>query len=114
MSVKVVNVGLDGMIRETARLSRDPGGAARAALDATLHAAFDDTQARTHVVSGRLKQSGWVTSHTFDGEWEGRISYGDGLDYATFAMAEGSNMFANLPSFGAGYEAALDFHLRGE
>lgn len=83
-------------------------------LEALLRAAFLDTQARTHVITGSLKASG-ASSSDFDGEvWQGSITYGgvlfkvpvpgpphDPVDYAIYEMARGGehDFFSGLPGF---------------
>lgn len=83
-------------------------------FEALLHAAFVDTQARTHIITGSLKASG-KTSSDFDGDvWEGTIEYGgalwgvpapgppnDPVDYAIYEMARGGehDFFGGLPGF---------------
>lgn len=83
-------------------------------LEALLNAAFADTQARTHVLTGSLKASG-KTDSDFDGdEWSGSITYGgelwrtpapgppnDPVVYAIYEMARGGehDFFAGLPGF---------------
>lgn len=73
-------------------------------LEAMLAAAFAETQAATHIITGSLKASG-KTNSEFDGdEWTGEIIYGgalwkaavpgppnDPVDYAIYEMARGGD-----------------------
>lgn len=97
-----------------------PGFKLVGALEAVLKAAFLDTQARTHVITGSLKASG-TTSSDFDGDdWHGQIKYGGAstgpnnpVDYAIYEMARGGDhdFFGNLPAFEPQFEAAIAKYL---
>lgn len=83
-------------------------------LEALLRAAFLETQARTHIITGSLKASG-KTASDFDGDvWTGTITYGgalwrtpapgppnDPVDYAIYEMVRGGDhdFFAGLVGF---------------
>lgn len=84
-------------------------------FEALLQAAYVDTQARTHILTGSLKATGRAESD-FDGEvWTGTIEYGgalwrppmgpgpakDPVDYAIYEMARGGehDFFSGLPGF---------------
>lgn len=73
-------------------------------LELMLAAAFAETQAATHVITGSLKASGKTESDFDDDQWEGSISYGgvlwkapapgpanDPVDYAIYEMARGGD-----------------------
>lgn len=89
-------------------------------LELVLAAAFADTQARAHVITGSLKASG-KTSSDFDGEdWKGEISYGGAsagpnnpVDYAIYEMARGGDhdFFAGLPGYESKFESAIEKYL---
>lgn len=81
-------------------------------LDRVLHAAFLDTQAKTHVHSGTLKASGRYGSNNRPGDsWLGRIAYGGtpGTEQALYEMAlsEEHDFFRGQPAYDALYEAAI-------
>lgn len=93
-------------------------------LEALLRAAFLNTQARTHIITGSLKASG-KTDSDFDGDvWTGTITYGgalwktpapgppnDPVDYAIYEMARGGDhdFFGDL----IGYENQIDEIIHG-
>lgn len=93
-------------------------------LEALLKAAFVQTQAETHVITGSLKASG-KTESDFDGDvWTGNITYGgalwrtptpgpanDPVDYAIYEMARGGahDFFNGL----VGYEDKIEEILHG-
>lgn len=71
-------------------------------LEELLKAAFEETQARTHVITGSLKASGKTETDFGDDIWTGYIIYGgalwktatpgpphDPVDYAIYEMARG-------------------------
>lgn len=93
-------------------------------LEALLRAAFVETQAATHIITGSLKASG-KTESDFDGDiWTGKIVYGgalwktpapgppnDPVDYAIFEMARGGehDFFSGL----VGYEDRIEEIIHG-
>lgn len=119
-------IQLDEIIKELQRLGGPPGFKVVTGLEAALAAAFEDTQARTHIITGSLKASG-VTESDFSNEhvWEGSITYGgalhgapkpgppnDPVTYAIFEMARGGDhdFFGHLPDFDHMFEEAIDKH----
>lgn len=74
------------------RLEREPTPATRAALDSVLAQAFTQTQINVHVISGRLRNSGYVTSDVHrrprSVRYTGVISYGLGVPYSKYEMGE--------------------------
>lgn len=92
-------------------------------LEGLLNAAFADTQARVHILSGSLKASG-KTASDFDGDtWTGSITYGgvlwktpvpgppnDPVRYAIYEMARGGahDFFAGLPNYENKVKEILD------
>ena len=106
-------VGLQRMISEIKRLG-EPSSHTIAKLDATLASQFSDTQQRVHVLTGRLKASGFSHSHMMDEAWEGRISYGDGLTYAEVSLGNRNGDFmAGIHGFEGQYRLAIDDHFEG-
>lgn len=109
-------VGKDTISDWAARLheSAEPHYKTTVGLEALLAAAFADTQARTHILTGSLKASG-KTDSDFDGDtWTGTIQYGgllwkpaapgppnDPVRYAIYEMARGGDhdFFAGMPGF---------------
>lgn len=90
------------------------------AMETVLHAAFEDTQAITHVITASLKGSG-KTESDFDGDnWTGSITYGgsspgfknDPVTYAIYEMARGGDhdFFRNLQLYDRQFEDAIDRH----
>jgi hypothetical protein len=120
---------LDEAIKELKRLGGPPGFKVVNALEAVLQAAFLETQAATHIITGSLKASGRTSSDTSDAwVWEGEISYGgplyrapapgppnDPVDYAIYEMARGGDhdFFAALPGFDDAWVHAIDMHFEG-
>ena len=132
MSRRIVftsGVSLDAVIEDLKRLSGPPGFKVVHALEGVLQAAFLETQAATHVITGSLKSSGRTSSDFTDEKvWEGEISYGgslyravapgppnDPVDYAIYEMARGGahDFFAGLPGFDADWVHAIDMHFEG-
>lgn len=97
-------------------------------LEGVLAAAFAETQAATHILTGSLKASG-KTDSDFDGDvWEGSITYGgvlwrapfpgpanDPVDYAIYEMARGGDhdFFAPLAAFDGAVELILQEWFKG-
>lgn len=82
-----------GIDRELDRISRLPGPATIARLDAVLAAGFAATQAKVHRRTGSLASSGASESEFIRAtkEWKGQISYGgpslgvnNPVDYAIY------------------------------
>lgn len=132
MSRKIVftsGVSLDEIIKDLERLGGPPGYKVTHELEAVLAAAFAETQAATHIITGSLKASGTTSSDfTDDRVWEGEISYGgqlhrpaapgppnDPVDYAIYELARGGlhDFFAPLVSFDAAWQHAIDLHFEG-
>lgn len=122
--------GLDDMIREVTRLTRAPSFRVIRGIERVHNAAFMETQALTHVISGSLKASGTSYTRFENDEWMGTIEYGgalvrppvplegltpsqaapkDPVDYAIYEMARGGehNFFSTLPAFHPLYEQAI-------
>lgn len=97
-------------------------------LEEILAAAFVETQAATHILTGSLKASG-KTDTDFDGDvWEGSITYGgvlwrspfpgpanDPVDYAIYEMARGGDhdFFAPLTAFDGAVSHVLQEWFKG-
>lgn len=97
-------------------------------LELLLAAAFADTQAATHVITGSLKASG-KTDSDFDGdEWSGTITYGgvlwklpapgpahDPVVYAIYEMARGGDhdFFGPLVAYEGKVESIINSHFEG-
>lgn len=132
MSRRVVftsGTSLDQVIEDLKRLGGPPGFKVVHALEAVLQAAFLETQAATHIITGSLKASGRTSSDFTDEKvWEGEISYGgpqyrdvapgppnDPVDYAIYEMARGGDhdFFAALPGFDDAWVHAIDVHFEG-
>lgn len=92
-------------------------------LEALLKAAFEETQAATHVLTGSLKASGKTESDFHDDVWSGTIEYGgelwrtpapgppnDPVDYAIYEMARGGDhdFLAGLVGFEDRVQEILD------
>lgn len=96
------------------------------ALEKVLRAAYLETQALTHILTGSLKASGRTQSNYTKrggGEWTGEIIYGgqlhrppapgppnDPVDYAIYEMARGGahDFFGTLPKYDPAFVKALD------
>lgn len=124
MRAEFVFEGLDDQLAEIDRVG-NPGFQVVGEFESILRAAFLDTQARAHVLTGWMKASG-TTESDFDGlTWEGAIYYGVPGDanwaqdpdatYAVFEMARGGdhNFYAGLPAFHDAYVDAIVRHMRG-
>lgn len=120
-AVYIYQVGLGQMIDAVQNVGAHPSFKTVTKLEATLHAQFLDTQARTHVITGSLKMSGKVASDFHaDGNWEGSITYGgaaagavnDPVDYAVYEMARGGDhdFFGGLVDYQHGYVEAIQEH----
>jgi hypothetical protein len=122
-------LGIDNMIEEIDRVVlRDEPYRITGPLNAVLHEAFLDTQARvaspmhphvpTYAPTGRLQASG-RTDQSFNGNiWVGTITYGGrsrDVVYAIYEMARGGvhDWFSGLPAFGPRYLDAIHNHYRG-
>lgn len=97
-------------------------------LEALVQAAFVETQAATHVITGSLKASG-KTDTDFDGDvWSGQITYGGELwktpapgppnnpvVYAIYEMARGGehDFFGPLVAYEGRVEEILMKHFDG-
>ncbi|WP_067429144.1 hypothetical protein [Nocardioides jensenii] len=81
-------------------------------MDAVLEAAFIDTQAEVHVISGMLKESGDWSSHTDEnGDYVGEISYGGALaPYAIYELQrKGHTTLDNVMiRYSDAFEAAIN------
>lgn len=122
-------VDLDEILKELDRLGGPPSFKVTHELEAVLQAAFLETQAATHIITGSLKASGTTSSDfTDDRVWEGEITYGgqlhrsaapgppnDPVDYAIYEMARGGlhDFFAGLPAFDPAWERAIEMHFEG-
>lgn len=97
-------------------------------LEGVLQAAFGETQAATHVITGSLKASGKTESDMHEDEWVGTIEYGgelwavpspgparDPVDYAIYEMARGGDhdFFGPLVAYEGKIEEILVEHFKG-
>lgn len=105
------------------KLGGPPGFKVVAGLEAALHAAFVDTQIKTHIITGSLKASGKTESDfNGDSEWTGIISYGGSstgvnnpVDYAIYEMARGGDhdFFRDLQLYDRQFAESIDRHFEG-
>lgn len=71
-------------------------------MEVLFHAAFEETQAATHIITGSLKASGHTDTDVSENAWTGQIIYGgplfgvpapgppnDPVDYAIYELARG-------------------------
>lgn len=87
----------DDVLVELDRIEDMPTPGMKSALDAVLLAAFFETQAEVHVITGSLKGSGNAYSDVDGDEWTGTLSYGglspgfpnDPVEYAAYEQARG-------------------------
>jgi len=94
-----------------------PGPETVAALDASLDAAYAESQVRVHIITGSLKRSGRTDTSTDDDSWEGSLTYGgpspgsvnDPVRYAELERQRGGthDYLANIPLLYDRFEAAL-------
>lgn len=100
---------------ESVRRARLPTREMRAELDGVLHAAFMDTQARAHVITGRLKASGRESSDRMTDGWHGQIAYGGpGVEQAIYEVARGGahDPLGGLPAYEEAFEEVIDRGIR--
>jgi hypothetical protein len=114
--------GLDDMIDYFNKLTKRPGFKVTSKFEKALSAAFAHTQAITHVISGRLKASGYTESDFKGGVWSGTIHYGGPPGtpayYAIYEQARGGtrpdgtphDFFSGLGDIDPMFEAAIDTH----
>lgn len=83
---------------ELDRLTRGPVGETLARMEAALATGFITTEARVHIITGRLKASGHPTSSFDGGRWEGEINFAryPGI----FELARGNAPTMNHPEGG--------------
>ena len=127
-----INVeGLDGMIDAMQRVSK-PSFLVTHELEGALSNVFAQTQANTHIISGRLKASG-RTNTSFNGkEWSGTIEYGGdkyiptGTNLVTGAAFQetayydvyekarggGQDFFKGLESYDNEFEKDIESHFK--
>lgn len=75
-------------------LEDEPGNDTILALESILSTAFAETQAVVHVITGKLRRSGRVSSRVSNGRWEGEITYGGpgtGVEYAWYEERRGGH-----------------------
>lgn len=68
--------GLKGMIRALKDVSDDPSWKTTGKLETVLASAYATTQARVHIITGRLKASGRTASDFTGKVWSGEVRYG--------------------------------------
>lgn len=105
--MRVEEVGLEPMLSALSNIADAPDRA-KAALDEVLGMAFEDTQAKTHVITGSLKASGKMEVSVDGDEWKGTITYGGAsggpinpVNYAIYEMARGGahDFFGDFPVY---------------
>lgn len=104
--VKIEIDGLDNLINPFERMSKglDFRGVNR--FEKTLFLAFAETQARVHVLTGRLKASGTKRSNNDGSVWTGEIEY---LHHpGVFELARGDKPTRNHPEGGHDFFGGLD------
>jgi hypothetical protein len=80
---------------ELDRLAKGPMGETTTAMEGALMAGYAASEARAHVITGKLKASGHPSSE-FDGAtWDGTISFA--ADPGIFELARGDRPTANHP-----------------
>jgi hypothetical protein len=124
-SAKIVikTAGFDNLIKALKDVGT-PSYAVTHDLQTVLNAAFAQTQGIVHVISGRLKASGY-TEDDFDGEkWEGTINYGGSSGspayYGIYELNRGGtrpdgtphDFFSGLSAFDKAFQEAIDKHMR--
>lgn len=109
---------LDGIINALEAVGKPtPSFGVTVGLEAALEAAFMETQAVVHVITGSLKLSG-RTSSDYDGHtWTGEIIYGgpssgpnNPVDYAIYEMQRGGDhdFMAGIPLYESNFSEAID------
>lgn len=85
---RLISKSLKPWVRYLDRLADQPNQKTKTELHGVLSKAFGTSQLFSHPITGRLKASGYVESHTTSSarisRWVGFISYGRGLDYHRF------------------------------
>lgn len=108
--------GIAAAIRDAARMQAVPTKEMTEGLNLALRAGFLDTQANAHVLTGRLKASGEMSSRTEpDGAWIGHIEYGGpGVEQALYEMARGGehDWMRNMPEFEQAMEEVIERGIR--
>ncbi len=121
--MKINESGLNEVVNEFGVMSGPIPFKTVARLENVLDAFFTDTQARTHILTGSLKASGYPESDYDADEWHGSITYGgalwrpplgpgpaqDPVDYAIYEMARGDDhdFFSHAPIFSAQFEQVV-------
>lgn len=91
MSVEYDTSDYDELLRE---LEDEPHADTIIRLESILSTAFAATQAKVHVITGRLRASGRISSSITDGHWSGEITYGGpgtGVEYAWYEERRGGH-----------------------
>lgn len=105
--VRVDVVGLTPILSALVRVEHVPEES-RPVLGEVLNMAFEDTQVKTHVITGSLKASGKMEASTQGNDWSGTITYGGAsagpnnpVDYAIYEMARGGahDFFGDAPVY---------------
>lgn len=92
-----INSNWDSILNELDRLDGLPDHGATEALNAVLLDLLAESKARTHVITGSLKNSGRAETKQDSHEWEGKIIFGgpspgfpnDPVRYAGYERARG-------------------------
>lgn len=87
-----------GVEAELDRISRGPDQRTIAAFETALLTGYATSEARAHVITGRLKASGHPSSHHGEGSWEGTISFAG--KPGIFELARGDKPTGNHPEGG--------------
>jgi hypothetical protein len=120
--VKVYETGMDGLLKYVRKVAAPPTFHVTSGLEAALDACFAHTQAQVHIISGRLKASGFPESDLDGHIWEGSVNYG-GVSgtpayYGIYECYRGGtrpdgtphDFFSGLEQFDSAFEAAIDAH----
>ena len=88
----LVSPSLDPWIHYLERLSQEPTAQTQALLDSVMLQAGVTAEANVHVISGRLKDSGNISSDVRrtarTARYTAAISYGNGVPYAKYEFGE--------------------------
>lgn len=110
------------MIRAIDRVSGPPSFTTTGRLETLIQTMYGFTQARVHVISGRLRASGRTETDMANRVWSGSILYGGPSGhpayYGIYEMRRRGvkpglgphDFFAGLEAFDPQFEAAIDRH----
>ena len=93
-------VDLDGAGEELGRLAKGPDMRTITAMESALLTGYSISEARAHVITGKLKASGHPSSHSAQFTWEGTIAFA--RNPGIFELARGDTPTGNHPE-GAHY-----------